>query len=395
MRKRIHFTVLTICVLTASVVGAFVVGINSNLLAGEPPDLSRYVLTKPQVLFSLQYGKDSSQVGMFIPHSTAEDGGEPSGPSDFAIGIDGGIYIGDQQNGKVKKFSRSRQLLMATEGRIDRIAGMAVDSHGRIYVIHGTASNEVAVYDEKGKRLPDVERKITEAAEKLADNLASTQPQLKKDIFRGRRGVPAGAVRCDASGNVYFRSGQFTLKIDAQFAEAQAFKEHPLDAQDSRYSYRLLPPQKQVERLVYGTDGSLVNQFLTNVLQRAEVTIYGADGSVVRRFTLPRGEWSEVEKLVPVGGGDVDCDGRGHFYTRRSPVAVYHLPLKPDNRSFFVVRSYAVLEYDDKGGFVGLRAVINGFTMPSIHWVEVDPQGNVYWLDFKADHVDVMMAPAP
>lgn len=381
---------LITCTLVVGMVGVLVV--TSNLLAGEPPDLSRYLLTKPQALFSLQYGQGSSQVGMFI---AGPEEGLPSGPSDFAIGIDGSIYIGDEQNGKVKKFNRKGQLLMVTDGHIDRIAGMGVDSHGRIYVIHGTASNEIAVYDEKGKRLPDVERKITEAVEKLADNLASTKPQLERDIFRGWRRPPIGAVRCDASGNLYFQSGQFILKVDAQFAEAQVHKERPLDARGRRYAYRFLAPEREVERLVYGIDGSLVNRFLTPILQRVEVTIYDVDGSEIRRFTLPRGNWSEVERLVPVGGGDIDCDGRGHFYTVRSPVAIYHRPLKPGIPNFFVKCCYAVLEYDAEGNFVGVRALFNGFTMPSRHWVEVDAQGNVYWLDFEADHLKVMMAPVP
>jgi len=391
MRKWFRLAVLTTCVLAASIFGVLVV--RDNLVAGEPPDLSRYLLTKPRVLFSLPYGEGPSQVGMDIPKP--EEEGEASGPSDFAVSADGSIYIGDQRNGKVKKFSRSGKLLMMTAGRIDRIAGMAVDNQGKIYVIHGALSNEVAVYDEKGKRLPDAERKIMGAAKNLAEELSSTQPQLAKDIFDGRGGVPAGAVRCDGAGNVYFRRRQFHLKFDSQFTRAQVLKGHPLDGGGSFYSYRLLPSQQQVERLVYGIDGSLVNRFLTDILERAEVTIYGADGSAIRKFVLPQGEWSEVERLVSVGGGSIDCDGRGHFYTRRSPVAVYHLPLKPNSPSFFVVRSYAVLEYDGEGNFVGLRAVINGFTMPSIHWVEVDLQGNVYWLDHKAEHVDVMMAPAP
>lgn len=395
MRKWSQLAVLTTCVLTASVIGALVV--SSNLLAEAPPDLSRYVLTKPQTLFSVSYGKGLSQVGMSIPHPTAEDGGEAFGPSDFAIGFDGSIYIGDEVNGKVKRFSRKGKLLMVTEGCIDRIAGMAVDKQGRIYIIHGTLSNKVAVYDEKGRRLPDVESKIMKAAERLSEELGSTQPELKETIFRGWEGLPAGAVKCDADGNLYFLIGiRFTVKVDANFKRAQVVKgyPYPLGGADFRYAYRLLPSQKQVERLVYGTDGSLVNQFLTNILQRAEVTIYRADGSVVRRFTLPEGKWSEVEKLVPVSSGRVICDGRGHFYTLRSPIVIRHIPLKPDNHRFYVVHFYAVIEYDDKGNFVGARAIINRFRMFS-DWFKVDSQGNLYWLDFKADHLDVMMAPVP
>ncbi|MCS6860351.1 MAG: hypothetical protein NZT92_08550 [Abditibacteriales bacterium] len=65
-------------------------------------------------------------------------------------------------------------------------------------------------------------------------------------------------MRCDASGNIYFRGGQFTLKIDPQFTQAQVLKEHLLDAQGFRYSYRCLPPEQEVEGLVYGIDGSLI-----------------------------------------------------------------------------------------------------------------------------------------
>lgn len=396
MRKWSQLAVLTTCMLTASVVGALVV--SSNLLSKAPPDLSRYVLTKPQTLFSVSYGEGLSQVGIFIPDPTAEDSGDASGPSDFEIGVDGSIYIGDQSNHKVKRFSRSGQLLMATEGDIDVIAGMAVDKQGRIYVIHGVACNEVAVYDEKGRRLPDVESKIMKAAERLSKELESTQPKLKDDIFGSFGGLPGGAVKCDAEGNLYSRSGlQFAVKIDANFERAQVVKgcsPYPLGSPNYTYGYRPLPSQKQAERLVYGTDGSLVNKFLTNILQRAEVTIYKADGSVVRRVILPKGEWSEVEKLVPVGCSDIICDGRGHFYTLWSPIAVYHIPLKSDNPRFFVVHYYAVMEYDDEGNFVGVRAIFNDFRMFSVPF-EVDLQGNVYWLDFKADHLDVMMAPVP
>ena len=115
----------------------------------------------------------------------------------------------------------------------------------------------------------------------------------------------------------------------------------------------------------------------------------------MRKFILPKGEWSELEKLVPIGVSDIFCDKRGHFYTLWSPVVSYHQALKPDNPRFFVVRYDALMEYDEEGNFVGVRAVINGFTMPSIHWIEVDSHGNIYWLDFKADHLDVMMAPVP
>jgi hypothetical protein len=351
----------------------------------QQPDLSIHVLTKPKVLFSLQYGEGDSQVGMFIPHPAAEDAGEPMGPSDFAVGADGGIYIGDEQNGKVKKFSRDGKLLMMTEGRIDRISGMTVDRQGKIYVIHGTLSNEIAAYDPKGKRMPEIEKKIKNAIKGLKEKLMTIQHNLENLVF--------GDLKCDSIGNLYL-IGQSIIKIDTKFERAQVVKGYPYIS-NLLYSYQLLPPERRIKSLVYDVKGSLVNYFLANALQRAEVTIYKFDGSIVRKLIIPKGEWSELEKSVPIGVSDIICDERGHFYTLMSPIAVYHLPLRSDNPYFFVVSYYVVLEYDEEGKFVGIRAIINGPPMPSAHWLEVDMHGNVYWLEFKSNHVDVMIAPTP
>jgi hypothetical protein len=368
--------VISILLLVVSIIAAYL---------PQQPDLSSHVLTKPKVLFSLQYGEEDSQVGMFIPHPAAEDAGEPMGPSDFAVGADGCIYIGDEQNGKVKKFSRDGRLLMMTEGRIDRISGMTVDRQGKIYVIHGALSNEIAVYDPKGKRMPEIEKKIKGAIEGLKKKLMTIQPNLENLVF--------GGLKCDSIGNLYL-IGQSIIKIDTEFERAQVVKGYPYIA-NLLYSYQLLPPERRIKSLVYDVKGSLVNYFLANALQRAEVTIYKFDGSIVRKLIIPKGEWSELEKSVPIGVSDIICDERGHFYTLMSPIAVYHLPLRSDNPRFFIVSYYVVLEYDEEGKFEGIRAIINGSPMPSAHWLEVDMHGNVYWLEFKSNHVDVMIAPTP
>lgn len=391
MRRWFHAKMLTM--LTVSTV---VLIVAAYLPRQKQPDLSGHALTKPKVLFSLRYGEGDSQVGMFIPHPAAEDGGEPMGPSDFAVGLDGSIYIGDEQNGKVKKFIRDGRLLMITEGRIDRVAGMTVDRQGRIYVIHGILSNEVAVYDPKGRRMPEIEKKIMGAAERLRKELISTQPDLDDLVFRGFVVLPAVMVQCDMIGNLYFNDFHYIIKIDSEFRKAQIVKGFPyFPVPGFLYFYQLMSPEKQIETSVYDVNFSLVNRFLINALQRAEVTIYKSDGSIVWRLIIPKGECSELEKLVPIGISQVICDGRGHFYTLMSSIEAYHLPLRSDNPRFFVVSYYAVLEYDDEGKFVGIRAVINGPPMPSINWVEVDMHGNIYWLDFKSDHLDVMMAPVP
>lgn len=391
MWRKYNLAVLTTCVLAITMIGVIVRNISRSEV--KPPELSSYLLTKPEVLFSIPYGKELSQVGMFIPDPSVEDSGEPSGPSDFAVGFDGSIYIGDEQNGKVKKFSRDGKLLMVTEGYIDRIAGIAIDKQGRIYVIHGTFSDKVAVYDENGKRLEELERKIKGALSQAA--ALSNYPELKKEVLFGEKRLGIVAVKSDSFGNLYFETGEFFVKINADFTEARAFRGYPLlNTQGSYYSYRVLPSQQIAENVIYGVDGS-IERLLMPILERIEITIYDVNGEVKQRFTLPRGEWSEVERLVPIRGSDVYCDERGHFYVLCSPTEIYHVPLKPDNPEFFVVHYSALLEYDSEGNFVGLRAIIDEFTMPSVHWFEIDKQGNVYWLDFKSDHLNVMISPKP
>jgi len=393
MRRKLKLLVVwAVCVLIINAVGIIVLSAPPTV---KQPDLSVYVLTKPKKLFSVQYGKELSQVKMFIPPFGIEDAGDVAGPSDFAIGFDGNIYIGDEQSGKVKGFDRQGRFLMATEGRIDRIAAFTVDKQGRIYVIHGTLSNEVAVYDKSGKRLYDVEQKIMNAARKLERELASVSPLLKEKVF-DFGGLPAGTVKCDGDGNLYFLGGKTTVRINSEFTRAQAFEERilPLLNEGSYFSYRFLPG-KRLKRIVYGIDGSIVNQFLTNALERIQITVYKSDGIAVRKLQLPKREWSKIEQLAPMGGGEILCDGRGHFYIKRSPQIVLHLPLRSDNPGFFVVHYYGVFEYDEDGDFVGVRAIVNGPPCYMVSWFQVDTQGNIYWLDFKADHVDVMMAPVP
>jgi len=151
--------------LAAGVSIALVVSGGHTLTAAERiPDLRPNLLTQPQVLFSLRYGEGKEAIGLFIPPPGAE-GEYVSGPSDFEVGLDGNVYIGDEQNGKVKKFTRSGKLVMMTQGRLDRIADMAVDSQGRVYVIHGTRLDEITVFDAQGQALQEATEQIKSALE--------------------------------------------------------------------------------------------------------------------------------------------------------------------------------------------------------------------------------------
>ena len=98
--------------------------------------------------------------------------------------------------------------------------------------------------------------------------------------------------------------------------------------------------------------------------------------------------------MVPITSDTFFVDGKGSFYNIHHPLVSYAIPLDKEKK-FGTGHFNALLEYDKEGGFIGVRVIIDSFHIRIFHQIEVDSQGNIYYLDFKSDHVDVMMAPAP
>ncbi|MCM8759347.1 MAG: hypothetical protein NC906_06210 [Candidatus Omnitrophica bacterium] len=349
------------------------------------------MVTKPVVLFSLKYGDQPDYVGLYVP---GPEEGEPTTISDFAIGTDGSIYIADNVNKKVKKFSRDGKLLMMTEGDLEGIQAITVDPKGRLFVcFYGDRgiSNQLAIYDKDGKRLSEDEKKVRE----LFKGLTSKTPRVKKETL-GYDIPRLSKIWCDSSGNIHFRGGNLFYEIDPKLSQIEFFENKFPYVNRKRYSYELLRSNIRAEHFNCRPDGSIFSKYTIEILRPVEITIYNQDGSVGEKFILPRDGFGEIERLVPSGGGIHCCDQQGHFFMIRQPLKLYGLALMEKNKTEVLVgASYAVCEYDEKGKFIGIRVLLNAFYMSSIHWIEVDPQGNIYYLDFKSDHVDVMMAPAP
>jgi len=331
------------------------------------PDVLSHVLAEPQILFSLSYGSGASEVGL-----SWWEGGATS-ISDFGVGEDGSIYVADPVNGKIKQFSRQGKLLMASEDTNHGCTALAVGPSGRVYVLYGAEGN-VAVYDQGRKRVQAAETRISAALERL-----EVQPI-------------SSWLSVDKSGQLYLDRDRRIVALSESGEKACIVGRRPLLADEGQgYAFQGLSSGKQAIGKIYNVDGSLVNEFTEDVFGRVQVKIHAADGSVKRQISIPRGEFGNIEKQLPTGGRNIiGVDNRDHFYTRRSPSTIRHIPFK--NKQI-LVHFYAILEYDRNGDFVALRAVLDGTWMDSEHWVKVDKHGNVYWLDFKENHVDVMMSP--
>ena len=130
----------------------------------------------PQRLFTLPYGSEPGQIGIWLP---GLEEGTAEGPTGIAVGRDGSIYIADSVNRRIQRFSASGELLMEAKGpvprradhaeaeaargwgaefprqlkQLDIIQYLAVDSHGNAYVLLGPSMGLLAKFAADGQGL--------------------------------------------------------------------------------------------------------------------------------------------------------------------------------------------------------------------------------------------------
>jgi len=108
----------------------------------------------PELLFTLAYGKADNQIGVWVPEAPGEaGGGPPAGPTGIAVGPDESVYIADRVNDCIKRFDQYGALAMQTEGELDNIQDMAVDSAGSVYALGGAGVDLLAKFGADGQLL--------------------------------------------------------------------------------------------------------------------------------------------------------------------------------------------------------------------------------------------------
>lgn len=336
----------------------------------EQPDLRRYLLTAPQVLFTLRWG-----------HRADEFDGPPLEPESghgfirLHIGADGSIYFLD--SGGVQRFDRKGRLLM--NARLEETEGsIRVDPKGRIFIYHFQPGKEqLLMYDADGRRNKQVEP--------LLKRLLDSAVALSND-----RVLPLGlGLKCLPDGKIIVGEG---YRIDVEKGTVDKVPEdgygYPFVNLHRGYLYQDAHQETRdaPHWYVYHTGEVRYSEHdWCEVLYRT-VAVYDDRGRLLRQVRLPDGERSEVEKQVSFQANLLAVDGRGHFYISGFPRVVYNVPFA---RSYFQ-RYIAILEYTPTGRFVGLRAICQVFGDFNI---TVDKEGNVYWFEPYEEGIRVMMAP--
>lgn len=333
-------------------------------------------LTKPVKLFSLSYGEGANNIGVDIPE-VEEEGALVLGPSKFLIAHDGTIWFADKVNdGRIKQFSRTGQLLRQIKTNLPSITYFAVGTDGSVYVDYDDPSGFM-VFDAQGKPQPEIAQRLTKAVRSIDPHILLSH------------------LRIDKSNNLYgqtfLKQKQVTIRVTLS-GEAKILPAGAIDWQGRIWGLKRLEEREALMK-VYEEDGQLIISHEVPAFVIRQYTVYDAMGQAIRQFNLPSDELSELEKSLTVL--DDKIDGRGHVYLLAQSLTVQW---KIVINTLQVLHWFVVLEYDGQGNRIGVRAVL---VQPDFHMVsvnelwDVDQDGNVYYLDFKSDRVDVMMAPAP
>lgn len=336
-------------------------------------------VTQPTRLFSLTYGKEPGQIYLRLPAGEGEIG---TGPSDFKVAWDGNAFYfaGSRQ---VKVFDRQGQLIRALTSNLKQLDRVAVTPSGTVYLMTPQDDGAVfEVFDAQGQRQPE-------------------QAHTLEAAVNGLKWCGLDFFTADATGNLYTGTivdNNDSLKVlrISPNGQTKTLPGGAIDRQNGSVWYEeSVPPLQSVTREIYEA-GQMVSSSEETAFAPLDVIVYNGDGQEVRRFRLPIGGLNSVEQSLCFSLEISKVDSSGRIYIVGEPRRLDWV--NTDNR-VNVLKYFVILSYDGQGNRVGVRAVYNkprygSAEAPRQQW-DVDRDGNVYYLDFKADHVDVMMAPAP
>ena len=333
-------------------------------------------------LFSLFYGTEPQNIGLkLVPLPTTgkmlegEEIYENSlGPTDFTIGFDGSIYIADTVNEKIKKFSMKGELLFISSAKLAGLKNICVDSKGNILVVQ-----------QLNNKLKFLLLTIKDGKEEINEILLPDE--LKEDTSISECFSTSKGFIFICNPKYYYRIGPDFKNIE-KFESAGYYCSPYLLSHDLYYSYKFEKSGTKELIRIFHIDGKKT-EILLDIFRPLFISIRKETGEELKRVTIFSKDFEE-EKRYPLDLHIVKTDERGHFYILKQPLEIRWISLRKD-KLFGVLQSTAILEYDRDGKFVEVRAIFNEFG-PSF---KLDPEGNVYYLDFKSDRVDVMMAPAP
>jgi len=374
----------------------------------------------PRKLFSIPYGGEKLEhIGVVSPDSPpeAEEGQEAIGdeitgscPLYFCVSRDGQrfYFLDTSPQSKckpddlderteetdcwwIKVFDRHGRLVQAIPYEQGRFESLTVDDQGRLYAI----GDQILVFDRQGQLDKERSRRLTAQWEEILKRIEELE---ENDPPSGvRSSLTVRYLTVDRTGNLHvdfvrLEGELYTLRLNADGTGPRLLPFGVPDWQGNVWEIVMDTPYETATERVYYFDGTVLSETEVPLCKPRTVTVYDKDANVVRSFRMPTPELRGYERRISYDT-DRKIDGRGHFY-----VVVLPLEIRVELRGDVAVEGpLFIVEYDSEGHLVGKRATIRSPSFDS-YWSfenewDVDHAGNLYYLEFQKDRVDVMMAP--
>ncbi len=357
--------------------------LNAFVLRGTTREASAAEAIVPQTLFEVAYGQAEEQIGIYIGDPVE---GPPHGPVGLAVGPSGDVYIADRVQGKVKRFDRAGNFLMATDGKIVNMGLPAVSPTREILVAGGAAGGtELTMFNEEGSRLTSAR----DEEGRLVGRAGADYVLAHISAWTVQRGlhwqVSLRLLYFDSAGRLYAGVEGTDFEPGVVGARQRVFVFSP----DLRLTTVMLGDFVNPGGLVYSASSPGVD----HIRQRFEVR--APDGSLLREVDIPNQQ--ATTEILPWMGGEnagvwyrmADEAGNVYLIDAVGRVNVGESPFFLTER-LRVVCDLSVVKIDPQGRLAAAFRLPRG-PFSNSHSVFVDPGGDIYYFEFGPQSLTVKM----
>lgn len=333
--------------------------------------LSPDELWAQKVLFSLPYGTtQDSQIGMYIPSGQSEEEGQANGPTWFFVDDQhGNIYISESPTSVIKKYTMSGKFLLKTESVSEPPNSFCVDSEENIYLVHGALSEQLTKFNKEGKIL------WTKFLSEILQDVNTNYHLL-------------GFIHIDSKNNLYLDTRlQDEIKYIKLNTDGIFGGEVPSYYFDKQGNYYVFTPSMSLGNFKT-EDAIYMGDFTTG----AQIDLLSSSKSFIKKFSVSLPDkFKSAEVLRDVVDWHVDPEGGVYASAFIARPISQETILQP---GLIISSDNFIYKFNQQG------KLISEIQFPSEpisglgESIQTDTKGNIYYLQFYADKLDVIQVAA-
>lgn len=316
-------------------------------------------------LFSISYGEEESKIGVYIPdyETDGEDAEGPAGPSCFYVDNQGNFYITDVMSQVIKKYSPTGDFIIKTETIDSPLHSFCVDNEGNIYIIHGATGDRLTKIDKNGTLV-----------------WSKTLAEFKAPVnYQGLTHVRI------ISDSLYLET---RLSNDIKYIkvskEGVFVEEVPSDELDGNGNYYTLGKAVYSFGNIYRDDEKNTGEYYSG----GEFDLVNSNGYVLKTYKIAfPDEYKNSDYLRGIHEWDHDLDGNiyatVYIYRASEQQIIY------DN-GLFIDADNLIFKFDNDGRYISTLTFPSSPFINQEELVFLDETGKIYYLQFYADHLDVV-----